>query len=340
MAISIKGKLAEKAQQLLGGKNITEKRVESLLDEVERLRQDNEAMKAAMHLAPPTMPPAPPPAVIEVTPSTPFQVQPSPFVPIDPVKAAVLEQIRNARPGEMIELPNGMTLKDLQDVPTQPQPAPQPPQLVPDPEPDEDDWVEPATPVPSSVPLPPAAVGAPDVGQLMAAPPGLSVAERFILDQLASLSREIKAVKAGQTEGTERDRAVMESKLPTPEAVKPPVAGPYKTYADIPRGRYVKSPFGPPVKIQKCACGRCSDAKELHYFCSVCGGGAYDLLGVSRPYHIQGAYGPGGTWGVNHYACSEPCFMRYIAMAGMRAGVPVPLANDFQPNRPASVLSD
>lgn len=45
MAISLKGKLAEKATALLGGKNLTEKRVEQLLEELAQARGEIAAMK-------------------------------------------------------------------------------------------------------------------------------------------------------------------------------------------------------------------------------------------------------------------------------------------------------
>ena len=314
MAISVKGKLADKVSTLLGGKNITERRVESLLEELEALRNENNALRER-----------------EAIPTTGTGMQEAAARHIDTAMTAINLGVEAAtlrmRPISTVPVGTPVLAGETPKAPLGGQAVPH---LLEDDfnveELEEDDE-------PAEVEAP-----APSLPNVLTLPPGLSPTEKFMMEMLQKLAGDIADLKK-PSEEKQRSQAVMDGKLPPPSMIQPLVGLAFKKYSDIPRGQWVKSPFGPSVNIRLCNCNSCSYVKELHYYCVICQGGPHGLQGGGRPHYVQGHFAPGSSWGVNHYCCSEPCFQRYQSIIGVKAGFQ-PTGAEPELDRPGSMLSD
>lgn len=116
----------------------------------------------------------------------------------------------------------------------------------------------------------------------------------------------------------DRDLAIGAGRLPTTVAEAPPLG--YTGSAQLPRGVWFESPYGPKIQIRLCDCADCTPYRLQHYFCVQCHRGPIDY----QQHNPQGRklwMAPGATWGISHECCTAVCYMRYMESLGVIAGV-------------------
>lgn len=153
-------------------------------------------------------------------------------------------------------------------------------------------------------------------------PTGWAEERRVLYATLKGLEAKIEELRKPPT-AEERDQAIGSGKLPVTTAPAAPLG--YTGSAQLPRGTWFLSPFGPRIEMKICGCPECTPFRLQHYFCVMCRTG---------PYHYQQRYpggrkmwaAPGSTWGINHECCSVVCWMRYQELIGVVPGV-----NDHEP---------
>lgn len=170
----------------------------------------------------------------------------------------------------------------------------------------------------------------------------LAAQNALMMEALKGLEAKVTELATKRPEaGDEADRATAAGKLPIPGTSAPPLG--LTGFSALPIGKWIESPLGPKVPFKICGCGRCTPFRLQHWFCSVC---------KSGPHHYQQRYphfmkmwtAPGGVWGINHTACSEPCRMSYLATIGVAPGVndheppSVPTSDGQAPERPATAF--
>ena len=111
-----------------------------------------------------------------------------------------------------------------------------------------------------------------------------------------------------------RSAAIIEGKLP-----------PSQVRGASPHGEPVIPGAPSPRRYKVCQCRSCSPTRRMHWYCCICGGGAY-LYASRVPFFTKNWYEPGGIRGLAHHCCSEPCRVDYLRQIGVQPGV-----NDHEP---------
>jgi hypothetical protein len=143
----------------------------------------------------------------------------------------------------------------------------------------------------------------------------------IMMATIANLEAKVTELSKPRT-AEEKDEAIGLGRLPV--AVSPAAPLGYSGSAQLPRGEWFVSPFGPKIKMKLCGCPQCSPFRLQHYFCVTCQRGPIDY----QQHNPQGRkiwLAPGATWGVSHECCQVVCYMRYMESIGVVAGV-----NDHQ----------
>lgn len=137
--------------------------------------------------------------------------------------------------------------------------------------------------------------------------------------------------KARAAEDT--DQAIVGGQLPPPNISAPPLG-----YGDLPRGTWFMSPFSVNrmrFRVKLCDCGRCSSTRELHYYCTICGGGPHDIQSM-RAGFTKHSMAPANLWGLAHYSCPGPCTTQFMGQLGQAPAMVTPGPAASAPNLPIS----
>lgn len=243
--MKLKDDVTDKVRELLGGKNPTQRRVDSLLEELKSLRaQEGE------------------------------------------VTVAVEEPVGTGEPGPGFEIQEKHVTTDVVIPLNGPLPTPE---------------------VQTAV--------TPGDGK----PADWETERTLMYANMEQMAKKLAELEKRTTE-KDRDEAIGSGKLPVGNNPAPPLG--YTGLGDIPRGKWMLSPFGPKVNFIICGCNKCSVVRLHHWYCSICKSGPFPYQG-RYPHFSRTVLAPasGGTWGLNHHCCSEPCRIGYLAALGVTPGL-------------------
>ena len=99
------------------------------------------------------------------------------------------------------------------------------------------------------------------------APPVAADDRAILIATLKHLEAKVAELSKPR-EKEETEQAIGAGRLPIATAAPAPVG--YTGSAELPRGTWFRSPFGPPIQMMLCGCAECSPFRLNHSFCVSC----------------------------------------------------------------------